>query len=742
MSLESKSILAKLMAQENLHIEQRPVSTASFNTKTRVLTVPILNNDIKPWTYDLFMGHEVGHALWTKQEDLVKAHKRKLSHSICNIVEDSRIERKIKDKYPGLRHSFSRAYKELFEADFFGTQEIDINELNFIDRVNLYCKVGVTCGVKFTPEEEQLLQLVESTSSFDDVMNVAEKIQKFMREQKKKEQTEQEEPIFSQDGPQITIKVEIDDFDLDEEEEEQADPISTTSSAATELNEGEEEKVDQGDAPSGEKPTLEETDEVKEDSKNLQDDKEESGNSLGGGETTDENQEEIVSKTDEVYKQKEKELFDLDAKERAYVNVPKINIDEAVMDYKDVYFTWKNETGQPGRSIRTSENYIKLRNSTSKAVSYLVKEFELRKNADELKRASTAKTGDLNMSKIYSYSYNEDIFKKITVMPGGKSHGLVMFLDWSGSMVGHIENTFKQLISLVFFCKKVNIPFEVYAFNQPEEDYYGGKERSYVHTSKPGEMKLGPFRLLNLLSSRMSAKDFTEAAVILSTYVCIPRGAIRPKFMSMGGTPLNEAIVSAMEIVPDFQKKNKLQTVNTVFLSDGEGHILREYITLDDYGQRTSEYLSRSSFYGAKDLVLCDPVTKCQTKVKNLDDMDANTNGYLELLKERTGSNVIGFYVLFSREFSKNIRRFFEIKSAYEFEEIKVQFRKEKYAIAKTTAYDDYYILKSEDLDTEEEEFVVKENATTRGLVSAFSKYTGGRVSSRIVLNKFIGLIT
>ena len=71
--IQSKSLLAKLMATENLVIEQRNVSTAAFNTETRVLTVPTLDNNISPQLYDLFLGHEVGHALYTPSDGMVKA---------------------------------------------------------------------------------------------------------------------------------------------------------------------------------------------------------------------------------------------------------------------------------------------------------------------------------------------------------------------------------------------------------------------------------------------------------------------------------------------------------------------------------------------------------------------------------------------------------------------------------------------------------------------------------------------
>jgi hypothetical protein len=46
-------------------------------------------------------------------------------------------------------------------------------------------------------------------------------------------------------------------------------------------------------------------------------------------------------------------------------------------------------------------------------------------------------------------------------------------------------------------------------------------------------------------------------------------------------------------------------------------------------------------------------------------------------------------------------------------------------------------------MDTDEDvDFEVKENATTKSLVNAFSKYTSNRISNRVVLNKFINQIT
>ena len=76
--------------------------------------------------------------------------------------------------------------------------------------------------------------------------------------------------------------------------------------------------------------------------------------------------------------------------------------------------------------------------------------------------SSTSRTGVLDCSKLHTYKFNEDLFKKVNVVPDGKNHGLIFILDWSGSMCDQMEDTIKQLYNLVWFCSKVNIPFDVY----------------------------------------------------------------------------------------------------------------------------------------------------------------------------------------------------------------------------------------------------------------------------------------
>ena len=688
--IQSKSLLAKLMATENILVEQRSVKTASFDVGNRVLTVPILDNKISGYLYDLFMGHEVGHALHTPLEGLKKSRELKISHSILNVVEDARIERKIKDKYPGLRNSFYRGYNELTEKNFFGTSGINLNDMNFIDRVNIYFKAGVTTGIKFNDKERLLVNEVNSTQTFDEVLILCQKIMDLMKEQKEEKQK-------NNSGE-------------DEEFEDE---------------EFEDEEFDENDISTSDKGVID-------------NDEHESDTTTGSTHKKLKDYEEIRSFTDESFRENESKLYANNNKNYYYGNIPDIDIQQLIVPYKTIWnryreFTLEQLNYKSEPLLVDTKDFHKIRKDANKVVSYLVKEFELRKNADQLKRASVAKTGELNMDKIFSYGFSEDIFKKITVIPGGKSHGLVMFLDWSGSMANSFSNTLKQLINLIMFCRKVNIPFEVYAFTS-------NYDNSYKPEFKEGEISFNcGFKLMNLFSSKMSAAEFTFAGAALvedakSRYVT-------PYWFQKGQTPLHETIIASMKIIPEFQKQYKLQLVNTVFLTDGEGQPLKRIYKLKKYDDGSSYKVEFDAGRPGEILVLRDPVTKNQ-EIVDLSSWNDKvlTAAYIKLLKARTGCNVIGFYIISGREFRKEARQYFP--HTVDFNDISAKFRKEKYSIVTSAGFDEYYLLRSEGMNTEEDvTFEVKENATTRGFVTAFSKYTSNRISNRVVLNRFIGLI-
>ena len=106
---EIKSQLAKLLATEDIVVEHKQVPTAQFNVHTRVLILPLWER-ISHTAYDMLVGHEVGHALFTPEGvDKTKAAIKHIDASApegrvmnyLNVAEDVRIEKAIKDKFPG-----------------------------------------------------------------------------------------------------------------------------------------------------------------------------------------------------------------------------------------------------------------------------------------------------------------------------------------------------------------------------------------------------------------------------------------------------------------------------------------------------------------------------------------------------------------------------------------------------------------------------------------------------------------
>ena len=130
---EIKSQLAKLLATEDLVVEHKHVTSAQFDVHTRVLILPLWEK-ISSTVYDMLVGHEVGHALFTPDRD----HPRHIPHQFVNVVEDARVEKLMKRKYLGLAKTFFNGYKELHEKDFFELDGEDITSFNLADRANLH----------------------------------------------------------------------------------------------------------------------------------------------------------------------------------------------------------------------------------------------------------------------------------------------------------------------------------------------------------------------------------------------------------------------------------------------------------------------------------------------------------------------------------------------------------------------------------------------------------------------------
>ena len=161
---EIKSQLAKLLATEDLVVEHKQVETAQFNVDTRVLILPIWEKASNV-VYDMLVGHEVGHALFTPNEN----PPEDIPHGIINVVEDARIEKLIKRRYMGLAKTFYRAYNELNEEDFFEIDGQDLDSFNLADRANLHFKIGSFLNISFTVREKEIINLIDSSPNLTEM---------------------------------------------------------------------------------------------------------------------------------------------------------------------------------------------------------------------------------------------------------------------------------------------------------------------------------------------------------------------------------------------------------------------------------------------------------------------------------------------------------------------------------------------------------------------------------------------
>ena len=137
--------------------------------------------------YNMLVGHEVGHALYTpNDEEVFKNAPCPLGY--INVTEDARIEKLMKRKYPGISKDFHGGYSELHEDDFFSVEDTDLNELTLIDRINLHFKIGAYAMMPFSPAETPLRDAVGRSETFQEAIDAAKAIYDFMKAQQTEEQ--------------------------------------------------------------------------------------------------------------------------------------------------------------------------------------------------------------------------------------------------------------------------------------------------------------------------------------------------------------------------------------------------------------------------------------------------------------------------------------------------------------------------------------------------------------------------
>ena len=392
----------------------------------------------------------------------------------------------------------------------------------------------------------------------------------------------------------------------------------------------------------------------------------------------------------------------------------------------------------------------------------MVKEFEMKKAADQYARAATSKTGTLDMSKLHTYKYNEDLFKKVTTLPGATNHGMMMVLDWSGSMYDNLENTLIQMYNLIWFCRRTKIPFEAFAFS--DRSRVSGETGRKIsegtgNVFKAGTLAINAFHLLNFFSSTMTINEEMDMMHILLMYASRNHYGnyynvggypyYPPSTLMLGGTPLNDAIIAMMDLVPKFKNDTGVQKVNTIFLTDGASNHLPgvfdyKFDKEKNEHEETVDPLNRYTYWrnDEKLIIITDPVTNKTYEIKNM------TNDLLRILKNRVmDMNVVGFFIAGSSRTGKvkaSTLRY--LLPADDFDTIsdKIKYiNKNKYLAIKQLGYDEYYILPGGKALATENETLDDElvGASKAKLKTAFGKISKGKFSSRQLLNKFVAMV-
>ena len=714
---EVKGNLAKLLATENLIVQHKTVETASFDVQKRILTLPIwkgLTNTI----YDLLVGHEVGHALYTPNVDLSQTG---VPQGYLNITEDVRIEKLMKRKFPGLRKSFFEGYKQLNDQDFFSVWEKDLEEFTMADRVNLHFKIGNYVDVPFNTVEQAIVDQIALVETFEDAIEAARVLWEYRKDV--------EQPAEKKQMPQG-----------------ETDGVSDGSQPGSNWGEGEdgEESDEEGDDGFETKSEQGEGDDEGDDGTGFDDGEGESPKDLSTVESLESKLRDLSSTN--AYE----ELDIIQIKPSKYEKIVvsnKIFMERCEEHYVGVTEMSK-EYGHDPVGI-ADQAFADYRKEAAREVNYLVKEFECKKSAAAYARASTAKTGVLNTSLLHTYKYNEDLFKRVTIIPDGKNHGLIALVDWSGSISEVCFNMVKQLLNIAWFCKKAQIPFNAYLFTTE----WPSDERP--DRSEPYKYSFGDhFNLVNVLTTDTTGNEFEQQLKYMfrlgayyssycnSEIFQYARSLSHPIGLYLGGTPLSDAIVSMHTVIPYFKKKYGVEKLNVIVLSDGESHA-GVYTTDKDHWSN-EELLTRT--------------VEHSTALRNYRTgrvFNRFSNNYMEnlgilvkdLKESFPESNFVSFRLIESRDVSYWIRNASYLctdwmERGISRDEIKARLRRDKSLIVKKSlGYDELYLMPNKNLGLNTE-FEVDEGATKAKIKAAFKKSLGNKSVNKKILTSFVDMVS
>ena len=431
------------------------------------------------------------------------------------------------------------------------------------------------------------------------------------------------------------------------------------------------------------------------------------------------------------------------------------NEENTEFDYNTRYMS-EEEKKKYFQSLSTQFDNFKV--ETSRTVNYLVKEFEMKKSAQLYKRAQVSKIGSLDMRKVYAYKLKDDLFKRVTNLPQGKNHGMIMLVDWSGSMNDVLTDTIKQVINLAQFCNRVQIPYRVFAFTTQYSDLENERSllnpeqrmKKWQEKKRWYEMKAeregnyincssDKFHLLELFSSKMSLVEFNT----MSKRLVDPR-FLWNKGYTTGGTPLNESLVWIYEHLGEFIKANNIEKTTFITLTDGEGSSFNTSLGHRGLEDSRNEIVDGQYKRIKQKHFIKDEVTQKTYELTR--DSTVQTDVVLRMIKDRYNVSMIGFHICRNHKrdlysvINANIPNY--IGDSYALiESFRKDFRANNFASIKNTGRDELFIIPQTSTKIVEGELDIDADATAKSIAKNFGKYLNVKKTSRILLNRFVALV-
>tara|TARA_B100000963_G_scaffold360622_1_gene392214 strand:+ start:11178 stop:13352 length:2175 start_codon:yes stop_codon:yes gene_type:complete len=717
--------LPKLLAKENITISHGNYKTAWFDIKNRVLGLPMWEDKGKD-VYDLLIGHEVGHALETPYEGWHDSPEKLegCPRSYINVIEDARIERKIKNRYPGLVGPFARGYKKLYDDGFFGDGIEDWSQIKLIDKINLKAKVGNLLDVPMIPAEKVFYDRAMNTDDFSEVLQLVKDILAYTKEN-------QEELM---QAPQFT-----DGEGQNESEGDQFDPTDNMGHDDLE-SDTQQPKANNKEELNGE-------------------DEDTSESSSSNDETNISSEEDVESPvfssepihegdldqsiTDTIFREMEKGLVEIpeDGQPIAAQDISKEFMNDIVIDYKELEKD-RNERKNYVYSDADENDWLIKEYEASQArfkqgikdikknVNFAVKEFEQRKAATQWQKASTAKTGVIDINKLWSYKTSDDIFLRTTKLADAKNHGMMLIVDYSGSMHSSIRYVLNQVLHTIMFCKAVNIPFEVYGFSTTNKKLYDSWRKF-----KDGDIELDDISMPMLCSSSLGKKDFENSIRHMWSRIDYDGwGSERfnSKYEDWGSTPLNQSLLVARHLIKKFRAKNNIEKMNLITFTDGDANSMRvmQDPKLADNKFDTYAYHSKIRIF----------VDGKYIEAGNRSNM---TKAILENIRKQFQVNTIGFFMADDNHHWNNKLGQISYEKNYDWYDYKPEsnkeYRKNKCVEVKNFGgYNNFYLVKgNKNLDTSADDFNIEDDASNGQIRNAFKKYSKSKKLNKVLMTKF-----